>query len=206
MDMEAEEERGTLLRRVLIRAARAARAAVRIAATTTASSPSSPAPAAAAPPRRLSRTPSLLDCMEDDDDGIFYTPASSPVVVHYPRRVQVQQQQQPQSLSPSPVAAAAAAAADDIDRRAAEFIERFRRNESLELRYCAVYSPLTPAKPPISPDTYFKISGAHHHGAVAAGGSPAPAPYVRKMSSPRPRRPSGMSIKWPTAGRPTVRV
>ncbi|XP_052166235.1 uncharacterized protein LOC127782980 [Oryza glaberrima] len=198
MAMEAEEERGTLLRRVLIRAARAARAAVRIAATTTASSPSSPAPAAA-----LSRTPSLLDCMDGDDDSIFYTPASSPVVVHYPRRVQVQQQQQP-SLSPSPVAAAAAA--DDIDRRAAEFIERFRRNESLELRYCAVYSPLTPAKPPISPDTYFKLSGAHHHGAVAAGGSPAPAPYVRKMSSLRPRRPSGMSIKWPTAGRPTVRV
>ncbi|EEC83176.1 hypothetical protein OsI_28408 [Oryza sativa Indica Group] len=198
MAMEAEEERGTLLRRVLIRAARAARAAVRIAATTTASSPSSPAPAAA-----LSRTPSLLDCMDGDDDSIFYTPASSPVVVvHYPRRAQVQQQQQP-SLSPSPVAAAAAAA-DDIDRRAAEFIERFRRNESLELRYCAVYSPLTPAKPPISPDTYFKLSGAHHHGAVAAGGSPAP--YVRKMSSLRPRRPSGMSIKWPTAGRPTVRV
>lgn len=197
MAMEAEAERGTLLRRVLIRAARAARAAVRIAATTTASSPSSPAPAAA-----LSRTPSLLDCMDGDDDSIFYTPASSPVVVHYPRRVQVQQQQQP-SLSPSPVAAAAAAA-DDIDRRAAEFIERFRRNESLELRYCEVYSPLTPAKPPISPDTYFKLSGAHHHGAVAAGGSPAP--YVRKMSSLRPRRPSGMSIKWPTAGRPTVRV
>lgn len=107
------------------------------------------------------------------------------------------------AMEASPVAAAAAAA-DDIDRRAAEFIERFRRNESLELRYCAVYSPLTPAKPPISPDTYFKLSGAHHHGAVAAGGSPAP--YVRKMSSLRPRRPSGMSIKWPTAGRPTVRV
>ncbi|KAF0899810.1 hypothetical protein E2562_024844 [Oryza meyeriana var. granulata] len=191
--MEAEEH-GTLLRRVMQRAARAARAVVRISTA----SPSSPAPAASPGCSRLSRTPSLLDCMDDDDDGesssFFYTPrsnaASSPVVaevVHY---------SQPSS-SPSPLATA------DIDRRAAEFIERFRRNESLELRYCALSSPLTPVKPPMSPDTYFKLSRLHHHHGGSAGVSPAPA-YGRK-SSLRPRR-GRMSIKWPTAGKPTVRV
>uniref|UniRef100_A0A0E0LST7 Uncharacterized protein n=1 Tax=Oryza punctata TaxID=4537 RepID=A0A0E0LST7_ORYPU len=193
--METEEDQhGTLLRRVLTRAARAV---ARVSATT-APSPSSPAPAAP----RLSRTPSLLDCMDDDGESssFFYTPASSPVVGaevvdHYPRRMQ-----QP-SLIPSPAVAAAA----DIDRRAAEFIEKFRRNVSLELRYCAVHSPLmTPVKPPMSPDTYFKLSRVHH-GAVA-GDSPSPAAYVRKMSSLMPSRRSDMSIKWPTAGtgRPTV--
>ncbi|XP_015695540.2 uncharacterized protein LOC107304708 [Oryza brachyantha] len=199
---EEEQEHGTLLRRVLQRAARATRAVVRISSA----SPSSPAPASSSPgcsSHRLSRTPSLLDCMDDGDgdsgeSSFFYSAASSPAaaeVVRSPRR----------AVQPSPVAGAG----DDIDRRAAEFIERFRRNESLlDLRYCAALSPLSPVGPPMSPDTYFKLSRLQQHGgAAAAAGGGSPAAYGRK-SSLRPRPGSGMSIKWPTAtaGRPTVRV
>ncbi|KAL5222825.1 hypothetical protein ABZP36_027538 [Zizania latifolia] len=199
--MEAAENRSTLVRRVLQRAARAARTVVRIGA--------SPFPAAAAV---LSRTPSLLDCMDDyeeEGESSFHTArspgssaASTPgataeddeVAVHdYPKRMQ-------QVSSPSPAAA-------DVDRLAAEFIDRFRRNASLELRYCASSSPVTTAaRPPMSPDTYFKQSSLHqHHHAGVAAGSPAAAAHGKK-SSLRPR-PRGVSIKWPTAGiRPTVRV
>ncbi|KAL5232177.1 hypothetical protein ABZP36_030953 [Zizania latifolia] len=137
-----------------------------------------PAPAAAV----LYRTPSLLDCMDDDDDdgeSSFHTARSPPE-------------------SPSPVAA-------DVDRCAAEFIERFRRNASLELRYLSPSPVTTPVRPPMSPDTYFKQSRLHQHLAAVAAGSPPPAAYGRRKSSLRPR-PSGGSIKWPTAGRPTVRV
>lgn len=173
------EQNSTLLRRVLQKAARAAR--------TIAYLRPSPPPSLSTPCRRL--PPSLLDCTDDDDDDAgspsFHTAASTPTetppsVVH--------------SKTDSPGDA-------DIDSRAAEFIERFRRNASLELRYC---SPVTPARPPASPDTYFNLSRLH-------GPALAHARPVCGRSSPGARASaSATSIKWPSSTylgrRPTVQV
>ncbi|KAG8046841.1 hypothetical protein GUJ93_ZPchr0008g13559 [Zizania palustris] len=155
--------------------------------------------------------------MDDDEEGewSFHTarsPGSSAtstpgaaaedevgtVHYYYPRRMAQQV-----SSSPSPANA-------DVDRHAAEFIERFRRHVSLELKYCAsTSSPVTtPARPPMSPDTYFKQSSFNQHHHAGLDGSPAPAPAYRRKNSLRPRPTSGVSIKWPTAVgiKPTVRV
>ncbi|KAM3192070.1 hypothetical protein ACQJBY_069362 [Aegilops geniculata] len=168
------EQNSTLLRRVLQKAARAAR--------TIAYLRPSPPPTPSTPCRRL--PPSLLDCTDDDDGGSpsFHTAASTPAET--PPSVH--------SMTDSPGSA-------DIDSRAAEFIERFRRNASLELRYC---SPVTPARPPASPDTYFNLSRLH-------GPALAHAPPMCGRSSPRASA-SATSIKWPSSTclgrRPTVQV
>ncbi|KAG8087008.1 hypothetical protein GUJ93_ZPchr0010g8899 [Zizania palustris] len=179
MEAAVARDSSTLLRRVLQRAAIAARAVVRMGVSST-----FPAPAAAV----LYRTPSLMDCMDDDDDDYddydgessFHTArstessaASTPVaaadycfVVRQSRRLH--QQQEAPCPSPPPAA--------DVDSRAAEFIERFRRNASLELRYLSPSPVTTPVRPPMSPDTYFKQSSLHQHLAAVAAVSPAPAP------------------------------
>ncbi|KAM3212372.1 hypothetical protein ACQJBY_065445 [Aegilops geniculata] len=171
------EQNSTLLRRVLQKAARAAR--------TIAYLRPSPPPTPSTPCRRL--PPSLLDCtdVDDDDDGgspSFHTAASTPAET--PPSVR--------SRTDSPSAA-------DINSRAVEFIERFRRNASLELRYC---SPVSPARPPASPDTYFNLSRQH-------GPALAHAPPMCGRGSPRARA-SATSIKWPSSTclgrRPTVQV
>ncbi|XBI11359.1 hypothetical protein VPH35_138437 [Triticum aestivum] len=158
------EQNSTLLQRVLQKAARAAR--------TIAYLRPSPPPTPSTPCRRL--PPSLLDCTDDDDGGSpsFHTAASTPAET--PPSVH--------STTDSPGSA-------DIDSRAAEFIEQFRRNASLELRYC---SPVTPARPP-----------ALHSPALAH------APPMCGRSSPRASA-SATSIKWPSSTclgrRPTVQV
>ncbi|XBI39402.1 hypothetical protein VPH35_124180 [Triticum aestivum] len=168
------EQNSTLLRRVLQKAARAARTIAYLRP-----SPPTPSP----PCRHL--PPSLLDCTDDDDDGgspSFHTAASTPAET--PPSVR--------SRTDSPGAA-------DTDSRAAEFIERFRRNASLELRYC---SPVSPARPPASPDTYFNLSRLH-------GPALAHAPPMCGRSPPGARA-SATSIKWPSSTclgrRPTVQV
>ncbi|KAI4971617.1 hypothetical protein ZWY2020_002531 [Hordeum vulgare] len=143
-----------------------------------------PPPTPSAPCRYLPL--SLLDCTDDDDDDdgspSFHTAASTPAEA--PPSVH--------SRTDSPDTA-------DIDSRAAEFIERFRRNASLELSYC---SPVTPARPPASPDAYFNLSRLH-------GPALAHARPVCGRSSPGARA-SATSIKWPTSTclgrRPTVQV
>ncbi|KQJ95779.1 hypothetical protein BRADI_3g18950v3 [Brachypodium distachyon] len=178
------EENGTLLRRILLKAARAARTITHLQDP---SSPSSPAsPYGGSPP------PGLLDCT---DGASFHTaPSSTPPGPETTTATAAR-------LRSSKLGSGSPAGDTDIDSRAAEFIERFRRNASLELRYC---SPVTPARPPSSPETYFNLSRMH------AGRATAP-PAVAVGRGRGRGRASAVSIKWPSSRyslrtRPTVQV